>query len=1076
MKKGSKTISMKYIILILFSLFTSVTSFAVAPITGSLTMCAGSASTLSDATVGGIWSSSNTAVAVIGSAGGVCTGMSAGTATITYNVSGIYSVATVTVMPTPSPIVGPSSVCLGQSVTLTDAFSGGSWSVSGSAIMVIGSSSGFATAVAPGTAVVTYSLGSACSTSKIITVDPLPNVYALTTAGGVTRYCAGSGGIDISLSGSEAGVYYQLYRGSMPVGSALAGTGTILNFGPQSVAATYSVTATATTGCNNAMSGAPAISISPLPNAYPITGGGSYCSGGAGSAIGLPFSDIGVSYMLYLGSAAMSAPVAGTGSSISFGSYTTAGVYSVVATDNATTCTNMMTGTTSVSISALPAAYSVAGGGSYCTGGTGVTVVLSSSDAGVSYQLVNGTPVGTPIPGTGSSLAFTTVTGAGSYTIVGLNTTTGCSATMSGSASVAVNPLPNPFIVTGGGSYCAGGTGLNVNLSNSNTGVNYDLRLGSSSTGIVLPGSTGSALNFGLQTTGGTYTVIATDAGTMCTSTMTGAATVSVLPVASPSVTVVASPGDTVCPGTMDTFSAAPVYGGSAPGYMWAVNAIPVSSGSTFSFIPANGDVVSVMMTTSYACASAPTASHSIVMTVNYMPSITGSTAVCIGATSSLTNTTSGGTWGSSNPSVATIATIGGSAGVTTGVSAGTSSITYMMGTGCYAYTTLTVLPSPSVSASSSLGCGDTYTLTAAGALSYSWAPSGGLSCSTCNTTSVSPSATTVYTATGTDALGCTNTGTVTVNGDRIFGHITFGGAKPDTLDMKVWLIQFNPADSSITSLDSVITCTVDSIGYYEFDAKPAGNYLVKAKLIHGSIPGASGYVPTYGYSSTNWYAASTVAHSGASDSLHINMAYGTVPSGPGFVGGYVYSGAGKGTAGETPVAGLLVYLQDITGRTLTYTYTDGAGAYSFSNLAYNNYVVYPEEFDYNTTASDYIVIDAAHPAAAGVSFKEYTTSRVIRPYAVSAAVESVPDVSGVSLFPNPSSGVLNIQWQNLEKGNADVVITDMVGRDAIKTIVEIGSKSGQTKIDLNNLNGGLYLITIKGENLHYSGKLLIQK
>jgi hypothetical protein len=46
-----------------------------------------------------------------------------------------------------------------------------------------------------------------------------------------------------------------------------------------------------------------------------------------------------------------------------------------------------------------------------------------------------------------------------------------------------------------------------------------------------------------------------------------------------------------------------------------------------------------------------------------------------------LANTTSGGTWSSSVPSRATI---GSASGIVTGMSTGTSNITYMMSTGCF--------------------------------------------------------------------------------------------------------------------------------------------------------------------------------------------------------------------------------------------------------------------------------------------------------------------------------------------------------------------------------------------------------
>jgi hypothetical protein len=70
----------------------------------------------------------------------------------------------------------------------------------------------------------------------------------------------------------------------------------------------------------------------------------------------------------------------------------------------------------------------------------------------------------------------------------------GCSE----SALVHVYPLPQVFTVTGGGSYCNGGTGVHIGLSGSATGVNYLLYRGSTATGTFA--GTGLPLDFGLQT------------------------------------------------------------------------------------------------------------------------------------------------------------------------------------------------------------------------------------------------------------------------------------------------------------------------------------------------------------------------------------------------------------------------------------------------------------------------------------------------------------------------------------------------------------------------------------------------
>lgn len=107
------------------------------------------------------------------------------------------------------------------------------------------------------------------------------------------------------------------------------------------------------------------------------------------------------------------------------------------------TCSNSIPGTATVTVNALPTAFSVTGGGGYCSGGTGVTVGLGNSQSGVNYQLqLNGVNTGSPVAGTGSPISFGNQTIAGTYTVVAKNATTLCSSTMAGNTTVTINSIP----------------------------------------------------------------------------------------------------------------------------------------------------------------------------------------------------------------------------------------------------------------------------------------------------------------------------------------------------------------------------------------------------------------------------------------------------------------------------------------------------------------------------------------------------------------------------------------------------------------------------------------------------------
>jgi hypothetical protein len=65
---------MKKLLLILLLLPVFAASYAtIAPITGNARVCIAGTDTLNDATAGGVWSSSNLAIATVGSSTGIVT-------------------------------------------------------------------------------------------------------------------------------------------------------------------------------------------------------------------------------------------------------------------------------------------------------------------------------------------------------------------------------------------------------------------------------------------------------------------------------------------------------------------------------------------------------------------------------------------------------------------------------------------------------------------------------------------------------------------------------------------------------------------------------------------------------------------------------------------------------------------------------------------------------------------------------------------------------------------------------------------------------------------------------------------
>ena len=108
----------------------------------------------------------------------------------------------------------------------------------------------------------------------------------------------------------------------------------------------------------------------------------------------------------------------------------------------------------------------------------------------------------------------------------------------------------------------------------------------------------------------------------------------------------IAAQQNPICSGTQDVFTATPVNGGPSPSYQWKVNGVNSgNNSSTFTYIPANNDIVTCVLTSNTACSTGnPATSNaltiSVVSLLNVSVSIATSTnPVCAGTPVTFTAT-----------------------------------------------------------------------------------------------------------------------------------------------------------------------------------------------------------------------------------------------------------------------------------------------------------------------------------------------------------------------------------------------------------------------------------------------------
>lgn len=209
-------------------------------------------------------------------------------------------------------------------------------------------------------------------------------------------------------------------------------------------------------------------------------------------------------------------------------------------------------------------------------------------------------------------------TAATTYTLVSITAAGGCSSEIGTSTTTGFFPSAEVFTVTGGGSFCNGGAGVEVGLSGSQTGVTYELFLDGTTTGQYISG-TGAAISFGNQTVAGSYTITgANDCGTVF---MDGQANVSLS--AGPEVSLAAQPD--LCE-SVDTWA---LSGGFPLGGVYS--GIGVSNDMFFpSMVGAGTYEITYTYTDESGCVGTANAS------INVIPlpivSLSANTPVCVGS------------------------------------------------------------------------------------------------------------------------------------------------------------------------------------------------------------------------------------------------------------------------------------------------------------------------------------------------------------------------------------------------------------------------------------------------------------
>ena len=570
---------------------------AVSAITGTMGTCAGGSATLTDATTGGVWTSGTTSIATVTAATGDVTGVAAGTALISYTYTDGFGCASTTTTTfivntgTTASITaaGTTTFCAGGSVVL-NANTGTSltyqWQHNGTNIT--GATSSSYTASLGGTYVVIVHSGSCSATSSPVTVTISATVVGAITAS-VSAVCPGS---QITLSDTTAGGVWTTASSSV---ATVSTSGIVTGISAGTVNISYTAS-----GICGAASQTLSITVYSAPVVAAITGTTGVCLAGTTTLADATPSGV------WSSSNAAIATVSATGVVTGTGVGTASIFYSVT---NGSGCS--ASAASVVTVNALPAASITATGPtSFCSGG--YVVLDAPTGAGLTYQWRIG---GTNIPGATASAYTASI--SGSFTVV-ITSGSGCPAisapvvvTVSGSIAVtplvAVTAVPGTIICTTGSTVTYTATPVNGGA----TPV-YNWSVNGVAAG------TGAGYSYAPANGDVVRCLLTSNATCAFPDTAFNSATMIVSSAVDPLVSISVTPNDTVCVGTYTTFAANPIYGGTAPSYVWRKNSTPVSTSPVYSYVPANGDILKVTLTSNFPCRLSDTAvSSPLTMTVD---------------------------------------------------------------------------------------------------------------------------------------------------------------------------------------------------------------------------------------------------------------------------------------------------------------------------------------------------------------------------------------------------------------------------------------------------------------------------
>ncbi len=251
--------------------------------------------------------------------------------------------------------------------------------------------------------------------------------------------------------------------------------------------------------------------------------------------------------------------------------------------------------------------------------------------------------------------------------------------------------------------------------------------------------------------------------------------------------------------------------------------------------------------------------------------------------------------------------------------------------------------------------------------------------------------------------------------------------------------------------------------GHFTFSGLTPGSYLLQVvPELDFTFPVIPNYIPTYFGDHNLWQSAGLLLTSALPETVVISLlSYNDFFDGSASVEGKIQL-----LPDENPVLAV-IFIIDENGEVNDYRVPDGSGNFSFDDIPFGKYMLYPEKAGKAGTAIT-IDVNEINPEVSGIVFIE-TADRIYPE--VTEISETEP--TRLNVYPNPADR----QIQFFIPGHGQ---NNIAGKLSIQNIsgsfaIECSMISGENFIDVSHLDNGIYFLHLWFKNEYFCTKLIIQ-